>query len=567
VSKNTIPIVFISDDNYAMPTAVAITSLWENKDTQSIYDINILSNRLSYQNRILINSLNKPNFNVQVIELSDHSKYDKFRKKKEDTACHVSPTSLYKFDLPQIFYDHEKILYLDSDIIIQKDILPLLNLNIEGKYAAVVKDMKPTTNYNVSQLKKLKLNHSFYFNSGVMLLNLRKMRQDNISSQLIEYKKNGTNYFMDQDAFNVIFKENVLYTSFYNNLIYTELEKNTLDKVIRFYDLSPVKSRQELYTNANILHLASKYKPWIYNIPYFSDLFRYYYSKSTYAKTNVLPDTLEKLDTSKTTIRYELTSFQELFNTFSMCKRSIKEIGIKKTLKKVEPFLLARKEKTIFGIPHRILLLLHYFYNNIYHPILYFTLSLPRFSALNKAPRDKKIIVSLTTYPARINAAIIVLGILLRQTCKPDKILLYLGKDQFEGKNLPLWLQLQKKCGIEIIYCDDLKPHKKYFYTMQKYPDDLVITVDDDIIYNKDLIDNLYKSYNKYPNAVSACRTHLITFDEEGKINPYTKWKFCYSEEIDQPRMNLFATGVGGVLYPLLDTNGKILCSVTLPSL
>lgn len=175
---------------------------------------------------------------------------------------------------------------------------------------------------------------------------------------------------------------------------------------------------------------------------------------------------------------------------------------------------------------------------------------LPQFSGFNKEKRENKIIVSITSYPSRINAAIIVLGIMLRQTCKPDKILLYLAKEQFVDRKLPIWLRLQKKCGIEIIYCNDLKPHNKYYHTMQKYPDAVIITVDDDVYFERNFIECLYQSYKKHPNAVSACRTNLITFDKHGQINPYAKWKREYSEIIDEPSMKLFALGVGGVLYP-----------------
>jgi FkbM family methyltransferase len=176
--------------------------------------------------------------------------------------------------------------------------------------------------------------------------------------------------------------------------------------------------------------------------------------------------------------------------------------------------------------------------------------SLPRLSGLNKKKREPRIIVSLTSYPSRINAAVIVLGLMLRQTCKPDKVLLYLAKEQFPDGKLPVWLRLHKICGVEIIFCDDLKSHKKYYYAMLKYPEDIVITVDDDLYYERDLIECLYRSYKHHPNSVSACRTHLITFDKEGQINPYLKWKWEYSEIIDQPDIKLFATGAGGILYP-----------------
>lgn len=169
---------------------------------------------------------------------------------------------------------------------------------------------------------------------------------------------------------------------------------------------------------------------------------------------------------------------------------------------------------------------------------------------LNTAERERKIIVSLTTIPERIEYASVVIGIMLSQTVSPDKIQLYLGKSQFADTVLPPLLREQEKAGVEIFYVEDLRPHTKYFYALQKHPKDIVITVDDDILYGEDLIENLMDSYRQFPEAVSAMRVHQITFADGGRIAGYNEWKYCCSDYIRQPRMDLLATGVGGVLYP-----------------
>jgi glycosyltransferase involved in cell wall biosynthesis len=165
--------------------------------------------------------------------------------------------------------------------------------------------------------------------------------------------------------------------------------------------------------------------------------------------------------------------------------------------------------------------------------------------------RDKKIVVSVTTIPPRIQKIQQVMMRMLTQTVRPDKIVIYLGKIQFEGKKLPLFLRLQMELfGVEVRYVEDIGPHTKYFWAMKEFPNDLIVTVDDDIRYPNDMIEELYNSYKKHPNCVSARRCHLITFDEQGQIKKYNDWKYKYSELIDTPSMLLFPTGVGGVLYP-----------------
>ncbi len=165
--------------------------------------------------------------------------------------------------------------------------------------------------------------------------------------------------------------------------------------------------------------------------------------------------------------------------------------------------------------------------------------------------RPVKLIVTMTTIPPRVSKIHQVIWRLLEQSVKPDKIIIYLGKEKFQGIELPFTLRLQIKLfGIEIRYVEDIGPHTKYFYAISEFKNDIVITTDDDIRYTNDLIEELYNSYKRHPKAVSARRCHLITFDENFVIKKYNEWLYKHSKLIDIPSMLLFPTGVGGVLYP-----------------
>ncbi len=184
--------------------------------------------------------------------------------------------------------------------------------------------------------------------------------------------------------------------------------------------------------------------------------------------------------------------------------------------------------------------------------IEWFLKSIHSQASLNiKGPRQIKLIVTMTTIPPRISKVHQVIWRLLEQTVKPDKIIIYLGKDKFQGVNLPYMLKLQMKLfGVEVRYVEDIGPHTKYFHAITEFKNDIIITTDDDILYPSDLIEVLYHSYTKHPKAVSARRCHLINFDENGTIKKYNEWLYKYSNLIDTPSMLLFPTGVGGVLYP-----------------
>lgn len=161
------------------------------------------------------------------------------------------------------------------------------------------------------------------------------------------------------------------------------------------------------------------------------------------------------------------------------------------------------------------------------------------------------IIVSLTSYPKRIEVVDKVIKSILNQTISPDKILLYLSNEEFKNVNLPNSLS-KLECvysKFQIKYCDNLKAHKKYFYCMQEYRGSIIITVDDDVEYDKNLILNLIKSYIRYPKAISCMRGHTIKMYDEYTFAPYVKW-LEEKRLVNQTSLLTIATGVSGVLYP-----------------
>jgi hypothetical protein len=134
---------------------------------------------------------------------------------------------------------------------------------------------------------------------------------------------------------------------------------------------------------------------------------------------------------------------------------------------------------------------------------------------------------------------------------KPDLIFLCLTKNEVKDESeLPQSVLELKKYGIQVFFFDDnLKPHNKYYYAMKLFPNSLLITVDDDNMYDKNLIRDLYASFLRHPAAVSARRVHKIGRNNNGEVLPYNKWLYEYLKEIN-PSLGLLATGVGGVLYP-----------------
>lgn len=190
------------------------------------------------------------------------------------------------------------------------------------------------------------------------------------------------------------------------------------------------------------------------------------------------------------------------------------------------------------------------YFINIFFPLYYRLTSKNEKYKLSSINKDcNRIIVSLTSFPARIDKVWLVIESMLRQVLKPDMIILWLSKEQFLSFDaLPENLLKLQKRGLQIRFCnDDLKAHKKYYYSMQEFPDDIVITIDDDTIYHTNLVKYLVELYAKYPATICCCRAWKIN-SLNGDMLSYNKWSLINKEGL--PSFDIFSTGLGGVLYP-----------------
>ena len=141
---------------------------------------------------------------------------------------------------------------------------------------------------------------------------------------------------------------------------------------------------------------------------------------------------------------------------------------------------------------------------NLYYTIIYFISFLLSKNdyRLNNNNRKEKIIVSLTTYSKRINTVFLAIESIFEQTAKPDKIVLWLDKNEFSIDTIPSTLKKQIKQGLTVDFCDNIRSYKKLIPSLKKYPDDIIITIDDDIVYKNDCIENLYNAYLEDKNQV-----------------------------------------------------------------
>jgi lipopolysaccharide biosynthesis glycosyltransferase len=174
VKMNSIPVVFASDNNYVVPTIVAITSMLENKKQSTFYELFILDDGISNENKEkFIWAQYQNEYALKFISVD-------LKELESKKCCGTWVPAIYaKYFICDLLPDFKKCLWLDSDTIILSDLTELYNTELDNNYLAAVKS--PGTNYNVAAEKHAVLSREKYYlkciNVGMLVLNLVALRE------------------------------------------------------------------------------------------------------------------------------------------------------------------------------------------------------------------------------------------------------------------------------------------------------------------------------------------------------------------------------------------------------
>ena len=234
-------------------------------------------------------------------------------------------STIFTRDIESRYAYIKKELISNVDTIFYKSIPILFNTNIKDVYAGVVKDTFTIT--DKEYMRENNINSDCYFNSGVMLLNLSKLRNENISKKLIEDKLQYQTMFMDQDTFNKVFGNNVLFLSCKYNFLNYYLEVFSTESLSSFFDEKLKNDEDKLYKSCYILHFGGANKPWIHDMDLLTQIYKKYYKKSI----------LRNKELKLKKCPYTRTFAEKLFsikNNFSKTQKIITILGVKVKIKR-----------------------------------------------------------------------------------------------------------------------------------------------------------------------------------------------------------------------------------------
>ena len=263
-NKKALPIVFSFNNEYSKYFAVALKSLIDNTNNQLFYDIVVFSSDISERNRKLLEEMLPQNFSLRFFNVSNI-----LEDINLPTMKYWSIDMYYRIIIPIIMPDYEKVLCLDSDIVIKDDISRLFDINFEGNKLLAIPDsfnlvscLKESEERNEYIKNCLSLSNSdMYFNSGVLLFNIQSFNAKEYLETIKQtFSKIQKTYCPDQDILNFMFKGRVKLINQKWNLQYhlPIFHKKDLPCI----DKTCLNDYNEAFQSPVIIHYTSPVKPW-----------------------------------------------------------------------------------------------------------------------------------------------------------------------------------------------------------------------------------------------------------------------------------------------------------------
>lgn len=264
--SNIIPIFFTIDDSYAPFNAVAIKSLIENASKEYEYRIIIIHQDLNSENIQKIKSLETKNAKIDFFPMKEKLELITDRNENKLRCDYFTLTIYFRIFIADMFPNYDKGIYIDSDIVVPGDISELYNIDLGDNLIGA------STDYSIQDVPELinwmengiGVKKQEYINSGVLLLNLKLLREKNFSKKFLELlnKFHFDSVAPDQDYINAMCNGKIFYLN-------------------EAWDVMPNNAKPE-FKNPKLIHYNLFDKPWCYDNIQYEDYFWKYAKKTSY---------------------------------------------------------------------------------------------------------------------------------------------------------------------------------------------------------------------------------------------------------------------------------------------
>ena len=206
-----IKIALASDENFARHLAALVASILSNSLEDESFDFYVLDGGITEQSQENIRSLTSiKDFNIQFLKID-------FDNKLKDCPNHAVFTrnTYSRLLLDSLLPDIDRLLYLDCDMIVTQSLWELWSSDLKDKSLGVVHDFELNLDSSAHLLEifRLNLKYNDIFNAGMLLMNLDKIRKNNLFGKSLEWiaQNPDLQQWADQDALNVIFHNDLVF--------------------------------------------------------------------------------------------------------------------------------------------------------------------------------------------------------------------------------------------------------------------------------------------------------------------------------------------------------------------
>lgn len=284
--ENNVAIALAANDYFIPYTATVIKSVIDNSNKGNNYDIIILTHDISEinKNRLADMIKEEKNFSIRYVNPKRF-----IENRKLFVRGHFSLETYYRLVLPEILKEYDKILYLDSDMIVVDDVATLYNVDVKGYLLAASLDADTAGLYNGYEPNKkeymdtiMKMEDPYkYFQAGTLLMNLESFRAMYTTEEILELSSSYDWELLDQDILNILCKDKVKYIDMSWNYM-VDMERRRIRDIISLAPHWLNDMYMEARKNPKIIHYAGAEKPWLVPEMDMADEFWKYARKTVY---------------------------------------------------------------------------------------------------------------------------------------------------------------------------------------------------------------------------------------------------------------------------------------------
>ena len=346
-AKNNVAVALAANDYFAPYLGVTLASVAKNSSTQNNYDILVLTTDISEANKAKLQKIIAGRGNFSLRFINPKKKIDGFLPYLHGHFGHIE--TYYRLVLPEFLKEYDKVLYLDSDMVVCADVAQLFAKNVDGYLLAVCHDADTAGLYNGWQKERkkysdevLKLKEPYqYFQAGTILFNLAGFRKSFKTADLLDFASKEKWLLQDQDVLNKLCEGRVKYMDMawnvmvdYNGVRVKEIIALAPQWLNRMY----MDSRK----NPKIIHYAGPQKPWLYpDMDFGADFWEV--ARETPFYESLLFRTMHRSAVDEFLFGDAINRKTET----SAAKRAFKYLnhnGVKKTVKKIIKTLIGKKD-------------------------------------------------------------------------------------------------------------------------------------------------------------------------------------------------------------------------------